>query len=211
MKSISLFAAVAVLGFSACKKESNPVETVESETVTNLAADPIVGLTPQGIPYGTGKYTFYSLENGEIVNNSDSATSRWDLAFRGTTIATNSGNFGPGNGGAYMYVGTYDGLNAVSADSSFRTEHAPSAFAIRTGSGNGWYSYNGATSIVAPIPGRVLVVRTAAGNYAKVEILSYYKDGKQPEPTASDEEKLNNQRYYKFRYAIQKNGSLIFQ
>ena len=214
MKNLKLITAMAIAAFSftACEKDnSDPAPTVKSEVVNNLPGDPILGLNEQGIPYGSGKFTFYSLENGQMVPNTDSATTQWDLGFRGTTIITNSGNMGPGNGGAYVHVGTFDDLKGVSSDSTFRTENAPSNYAIRTGSGNGWYNYNGASAIVTPIPGRVLVVRTANGNYAKVEILSYYKDSREPSATASDDEKLNNQRYYNFRYSVQKNGSMMFE
>lgn len=65
--------------------------------------------------------------------------------------------------------------------------------AIAGGSGAGWYNYNPQTHAVTPIPGRTLVVRTADGRYAKVRILSYYKDA--PEDVEGAES-----RYYTFEY-----------
>jgi hypothetical protein len=109
-----------------------------------------------------------------------------------------------------MYVGTFADVNQVSADSTFRIDNGSSSLAIRSGSGNGWYSYNGATQIVTPIPGRVFLVRTATGKYAKVEILNYYKGGVTLSATATDEEKLKKQRYYTFRFTYQPNGSTTF-
>ena len=53
-----------------------------------------------------------------------------------------------------------------------------SPLAICTGSDNGWYNYNRATNLILPIPGRTIVLRTADGNYAKMRILSYYKDSR---------------------------------
>jgi hypothetical protein len=43
-------------------------------------------------------------------------------------------------------------------------------------------------------PGRILVIRTASGKYAKIEIQNYYKGGVTPDATASDNDKLMKQR-----------------
>jgi len=194
-----------------CEKEKTETPVVlQAKTVNNLPADTIVGLSPQGQPYGSGKFTFYSLENNTIVPNSDSATNKWDLGFRGTTIIINAGTGGPANGGAFVYVGTFTDLSQVPADSTFRTDNAPVSYAITTGSDKGWYHYDGATQLVTPIPGRVLVIRTATGKYAKVEILNYYKSGVTPDASASDAEKLSKQRYYTFRYLYQPDGTKKF-
>ena len=215
----NVFVAIAALGstffFASCEKNENtgPV-ALGTVTVKDLQADTILGVYTSGPatgqPYGSGKFTFYSLERNEVVDNADSATNKWDLGFRGTTIITNSGTSGPANGGAYLFVGTFADVNQVSADSTFRVDNGSGALAIRSGSGNGWYSYNGATQIVNPIPGRVIIVRTATGKYAKVEILNYYKGGVTLSGTATDEEKLKKQRYYTFRFTYQANGSTKF-
>jgi hypothetical protein len=145
-----------------------------------------------------------------VIDNTDSATTKWDIGFRGTTIITNGGNSGPGTGGAFVYVGTYADLATIPTDSTFRIDNAPTAYAIKTGSGNGWYSYNGATQLITPVPGRILVIRTATGKYAKIEIQNYYKGGITPDATASDNDKLMKQRYYTFRYTFQSDGSKKF-
>ncbi len=38
---------------------------------------------------GVKKYTFFNLEQGREVPATDSATTKWDIAFNGTTIITN--------------------------------------------------------------------------------------------------------------------------
>lgn len=201
---------------AACSKNSNTNNnTVASYTVKDLAADTIIGITPGapptgGMPYGAGKYSFYSLEKNEMVASSDSASNKWDLAFRGTSMITNSGNRGPGAGGAFVFIGLFNDLNTIPQDSSFRVENAPSASAIPTGSNKGWYVYDGLNNLITPIPGRVLVIRTASGKFAKVEILNYYKGGITPAASASDAVKTNTQRYYTFRYSYQSNGSTTF-
>ena len=150
------------------------------------------------------------IESNKVIDNTDSATTKWDIGFRGTTIITNGGNSGPGTGAAFVYVGTYSDLATIPTDSTFRADNAPTSYAIKTGSGNGWYSYNGATQLITPIPGRILVIRTATGKYAKIEIQNYYKGGVTPDATASDNDKLMKQRYYTFRYTFQSDGSKKF-
>ena len=214
--------AAGILVFTACKKEdaTTPIDKTNDgtfkvftegniTTVQNLMADTIIGLAPSGQPYGANKFTFFSIENNSLVPSADSATTNWDIAFKGTTILTNAGTSGPGNGGGFVQIGTFDGLSAISVDSVFKTDAAP-VYAIRTGSGKGWYNYDGANNLVTPLPGRVLVIKTASGKYAKIEITCYYKKGVTPAATATDQEKLSSQRYYGFRYTFQANGTKTF-
>jgi hypothetical protein len=187
--------------FTGCKKDSGSSNTtpVNAQTVTNINADPA----------STGNhYTFFSLERNETVAVTDSATNKWDIAFRSTTIITNSGTSGPGQGGAFVQTGTtYDDYTKVAADSTFRVDNlaATPAFAIPTGSGNGWYNYNSSANLITPIPGRLIIVRTATGKYAKLEITSYYKDA----PATPDAGSTS--RYYHFRFGFQADGSKNFK
>ena len=212
--------AIAALIFSACKKdETNNVAVNPNDynvsvsgkivTVKNLPADTIVSISPQGQPLGAGKYTFFSLGTNSIVANTDSATSNWDLAFAGTTVRINAGTSGPGNGGAFVYTGTFDALTTIPTDSTFRIDQAPN-YAIVRGSGKSWYTYDGPTNLLSTIPGRVLVIRTASGKYAKVEILNYYKGNTTPLTTASESIKIYDSRYYSFRYTYQADGTTTF-
>jgi hypothetical protein len=76
-------------------------------------------------------------------------------------------------------------------------------------SGAGWYTYVPASNLVSPIAGKVIVVKTSEGRYAKVEILSYYQNAPanpSPEPTGTDKD-----RYYTFRYVYQPNDTRSFQ
>lgn len=193
------------LTFFACKDEDNAttVLPVRAETVRNLPADPTTGVNPTtGQALGTtGKYTLYSLRDNATVANTDSATNKWDVGFRGTAIIVNGGTIRSGNGGAYVYTGTFEELTTVPASATFAQDQSPTALAITTGSGAGWYNYNGATNVISPIPGRVLVVRTADGKFAKMEILSYYENA----PATPDQ--TSKQRYYTFRYVYQPDGS----
>lgn len=148
-----------------------------------------------------GAFTYFSLRDSSIVARSDSNTTKWDLAFASTRIRTSSGTSGPGMGGAIVLTSTdFDTLSEAPA-SGYAYDTTATQTAIRTGSDNGWYHYDFGTNIVTPIPGRVLVIRTADGKYAKIQIISYYKGA----PQAPMQTDLS--RYYTFKYVYQPNGS----
>lgn len=221
-KTIQLSAlAISLLVLIASCKKDTPINTTNDgtykiytigkiTTVQNVAADTIIGFSSLGQPIGSGSYTLFSLETGKKIANSDSATTKWDIGLRGTTIITNNGTSGPGNGGGFVYVGLFDDLNSVPVDSTIYVDAAPTSYAIRTGSNKGWYSYDGPNNLINPIAGRVLVIKTATGKYAKVEILNYYKGGETLPASASDDDKISKQRYFTFRYTYQGNGTTTF-
>ena len=129
-KTIIYIFAIALINvalLSCSKSTTTVVAPLTATTVKDLAADTIIGMTAQGQPYGAGKYTFYSLEKNSIIANTDSATTKWDLAFNGTKILTNGGTSGTGLGGAFVQVGLFDDLKTISADSAFKTDNAPAS------------------------------------------------------------------------------------
>lgn len=191
------YSLLTLVTISSCKKDDPAPVVLTATKSSNLVTDPTV----------TGNhYAFFSLERNEVVPYTDSATSKWDIAIRSTTILTNGGTSGPGAGGGFVQKAvSFDTYKTITADSAFRTDNnLLSSYAIPTGSGNGWYNYDFATNIISPIPGNVLVVRTATGKYAKIEILSYYKDAPAT-PGAAD-----LSRYYTFRFIYQPDGSKTF-
>ncbi len=149
------------------------------------------------------RFTLVSLQNKTIIPNSDSATTKWDIGFRKTTIIVNGGKIRVGQGGMQRLQNqSYTALKEAPA-SGYRTDEAEDDLAITAKSGEGWYNYSGTT--ITPIKDVVLVVRTADGkSYAKIEIESYYKDKATPSITAAT-------RFYSFRYQIQTNGTRQFQ
>jgi hypothetical protein len=149
-------------------------------------------------------FTFYSLSEGEIVADEDSASTNWDLAFSGTSVLTNSGNSGPGQGGAVILDMPFEEVDMAPSE-GYKVD-SDSEPAI-----DGWYKYTGNNEpkhAILPLPEKTIVVRTATGNYAKVEILSYYEGN----PDTSTDEFANSEtrppsRHYTFRYVIQTDGS----
>jgi hypothetical protein len=207
----TLVIAALCIGFTSCDNDDDKPQPdpVQSEQVINLAAAQTGG---QGQPVG-GAFAKFDFQTGmEATSDTE-----WDIAFRGTTIAVNGGVVTGtadeptrnGNVGATIVSGTF--ASVITADGLTFTQDADASFAVPTGSDNGWYNYNQPTNIVTPIPGKVLVFRTRDGNYAKVEILSYYLDNPIPivggfGPGASAS------RYYTFNYVYNPNeGETSFE
>ena len=199
-KSIVL---ILVLGFfTSCSDDdsnSTTTTTLETTTYSNLYAPQTGG---QGQPVG-GAFTKFSFSQNAIVTDDS-----WDIAFRGTTIVVNGGSAigitdeptRTGVGAVSMVSNSLDGVTQVPEASTFAHD-AANTYAIPTGSGNGWYNYSSTTNIVSPIAGKIFVVKTHDGKYAKMEILSYYKDA----PANPDASSLT--RYFTFRFVYQPNGT----
>ena len=203
MKTMQLFSVfVLAMIFLSCSKddESNLI-AVESETVLNLQAPQTGG---QGQPIG-GPFTKFDFETGAVTTSD----TEWDIAFRGTSIIVNGGaSLGTidepqrtGDAAAYIADGTMASIEEVNTD--LFVQDSENGYAIPSGSGNGWYVYNPAQFLVTPIPGKILVFRTRDGRYAKVEILSYYKDAPENPDAFVDEG-----RHYTFNYVYQPNANI---
>ncbi len=223
----SLFTGFVLLfaGCDSADPEPEPV-LLNVKMAENIPADPVSGRDPDtGASISNNLFTLYDLEAGSILIPSsqtdaatrqrDSASTAWDIGFRGTTIIFNGGTSGPGEAAAQLLAqpfaevaeapeGGYvaDGENASCPEVSTPVGPVPgSPYAICTGSDNGWYNYNPGTMLLLPVPGRTIMLRTASGNYAKMRILSYYQNNPDP-PDASVPS-----RYYTFEYVLQPDGS----
>lgn len=202
VKLLTVVMCFVAFAFTACKenKESEVDPSTPSKT-SEVVAKNIVAI-PDSLG---GHYSFFSLKENKSISYKDSASDKWDVAFNKTIIIVNGGNSGPGLGGALIHTGVFDDLATAPAD-GYKSDNTSSK-AIATGSGSGWYNYSGAPNhVITPIPGKVLVIRTAEGKYAKVEIISYYKDA--PLVLASQDPSSG---WYTFRYVYQDNGSTSFK
>jgi len=182
---------VAALLSSCSKKDDQAAPqkpTIVSTTAVNIDADVA----------NKGSFTLYNLADNKVVPNSDSATSKWDIGFRATTIIINGGVSGPGNATAQVVSGVYNDLGQA-PESGYTTD------AAATKAITAWYTYNMDTHIISPTAGKFIVLKTAGGKYAKLEISSYYKDAPVP-PIAT-----SVSRYYHFRYVLQADGTRNFK
>lgn len=197
MKHLKSILIIAILAFTiaSCSKNDDPITVpVESKKVTNLYA-PAQG---QGKPTG-GAFIKFSFKEGKKVTGDN-----WDIAFRATEIIVNGGaKIGlpeelarTGNASiALVSNATFASVQSAPVDSEFKKD-ADKAFALPWGSNKGWYSYRFSDHKISPIGGKVIVIKTIDGNYAKMEIKNYYKDSKFS---------LANQRYYTFDYVYNPN------
>jgi ABC-type transport system substrate-binding protein len=196
------FSLTAVVLLTACGGSSDPEpEALPATVVRDLAADPSTIDPLTGPRPGTGRFTFFSLRTGAVVPNTDSLTTNWDLGFRGTTIIVNGGTIRRGNAGVVIRQGLFDEVNEA-PETGFAQDNAPPiSFAIPNTAGNGWYNYDAPRNLIIPIAGRVFIIRTAEGKFAKLEILSYYRGA----PAVLDANSVS--RHYTFRYVFQPDGS----
>lgn len=230
--ALALFMAFA----TACSKDDAPTIEPGPETgtvaynkiitVLNFGAD-----MPEGSqPLDEQAPIYFSLENNAPVPLAYKLTNRWDLSFSsiyrsfiGGNNGTNSGNLGaggPGKGGVICLAKGFDEVVDIPADNEFKT----SSSVIGTddsgafGEGLGYYLYDfGGTikgdgsydsmHVAFALPEiRTIVVRTAKGNYAKISILSLYKD-----LLDSRLWKRNSPHtYLSFKYVLAKAGSKKF-
>lgn len=188
MKSItkitsSLILGLLIVGLSSCSKDDDPIAEVKADLTVNKVSD----------LNGSAGVVYYNL----ALNKQVQATETWDLSFTGTTIATS---------------GTFQLVDGVF--SSYTTAPA-SGYAQANIAGSGsWYTYSPTTPplhIIVPTPGKVIVVKTTGGKYAKVEMLSYYKGNPAIKATSSAltdaEFSQANAKYYTFQFAIQADGT----
>lgn len=198
MKRAFLFILISLFIASCGEDEKNdpitppaPVD-LPVRTIANLQADTA----------NTGRFTFFSLRDSAIVPSSDSATTRWDIAFRATTIIVNGGPIRFGQGGAQVLTGTDFNTLETLPETGWQVDSSATNLAIPVGSGRAWYNYNQATNVISPIPGVALGIRTADGRFAKLQILSYYLNA-----PANPNGFTDRARVYTFRYVFQPNGS----
>ncbi|MDH7446951.1 HmuY family protein [Aquimarina sp. 2201CG14-23] len=201
----SQLACTAPEGFVSNSDDNDDTQTLAdliSNTVTNLHAPQEGG---QGQPI-SGLFTKFDFETGQITTNDND----WDIAFRGTTIIINGGvsqgttdePSRTANAAAYIATGTMSSITSIETNSFI--QDAASTLAIPSGSDNGWYNYSGSPNfLITPLAGKILVIRTSEGKYAKLEILSYYKDAPANPDAFTDES-----RHFTFDYIYQPNNNV---
>lgn len=200
--TILSFLVIALISCDDSGLTNSTFEPAEAKIVMNIPADTAA---PRGAPH---TFDYFSFETGQMVPRSDSNSTNWDIGFGKTTILLNSGISGPGATTGQLLTGLFDEI--IEAPETGYSSDSATSFVYRD-----WYNYTGEGTpphAVIPKPGLVLVFKTSAGNYGKVEILNYYKDN----PSYTDPSFINfmtrpKASFYTIRYALQANGSRIFE
>lgn len=208
LHSLTLIAAALAFAFSACSDDTTgPGGEEESQLETHTVENLDTGYGGRTAPNDTA---YYSLAENSRIERSDSASTQWDIAFSGTTIYTNSGSSGPGDGGAIVLDQSFD-ATVIAPSEGYAIDTTATSLAIPTGSDNGWYHYTGSKGTpahtVIPLENTTLIIRTADGeHYAKMRINSWYRGN--PDLSGEDFNTEDHPSgYYTFEYAIQLNGS----
>jgi HmuY protein len=131
-------------------------------------------------------WTFVELDGGtkvEVTDLTSIESTGWDLALKRAQIYTNSGDGGPGEGGAALIEKDFDQVTRTdAADAAFFTEMFFDAdctpnVELTTGAVYttfiDWYSYDDATHVLTPAPGTYLV-HGGTGKLYKLAFESYY-------------------------------------
>jgi len=205
MKTIKILSLAFLIIFaSSCSSDDDNtlIAQIETQSFENLHAPQEGG---QGTPV-SGEFVKFNFATGQITTSE----TEWDIAFRGTLILVNGGETSgivdePAKTGvAAAYIASGAMATVTSVNTALLIQDSEIATSIPTGSGEGWYIYAGPPShLITPITGKILVFRTHDGKYAKVEILSYYKDAPEAPDAFTDED-----RYYSFNYVYQPNEGL---
>jgi hypothetical protein len=192
-----MFLLFTVMLFTGCDDDNeSPVIQLEATQVTDLNS------------VSTTNFTLFSFNENAVILNADSATTKWDIGFRGTTIILNGGTSGPGQASGQIVSGIFDELKEAPGE-GYLTDSADKKAIVGS---NGWYTYTGTTSVpnhaILPIAGKVLVLKTGDGKYVKVEIISYYQGNPDTTtPAFADLATRPEPRFYTFRCIYQPDGS----
>jgi hypothetical protein len=198
---IKLSIVVLFISFTSCSNDddkSSGTTTLETKMYSNLYAPQTGG---QGQPTA-GEFAKFSFADDAIVTSEN-----WDIAFRGTTLIVNGGTeigltdepTRTGIAAISTLSSTFDNVTTIPAATTFAQDEAGIyAFA------EPWYDYNSTTHIISPVAGRVYVVKTHNGKYAKFEILSYYQDA------PANPDMTSPSRYFTFKYVYQSESETNF-
>ncbi|MEO7975696.1 HmuY family protein [Flavobacterium sp.] len=201
---------LALVIFTASCSSDDDKNTTPPAVVTTKVSDLPAPQTGGGqAGPASGEFTKFSFSENKIVT-----TDKWDIAFRGTVIIINGGvkynaeDTGEpartGSGAVSIVSGVFANVTTFPSSATFNQD-AASVYAFPASGENAWYTYNDATHLISAKAGKVFVVKTHDGKYAKFEILSYYKDAPaNPDPLAAAS------KYYTFNFAYQANSSTTF-
>jgi HmuY protein len=182
------------IGFTSCEKDPLTQPKIDA-TTTEL----LVSANPAGT-----EFTLFSFADGKTILGTDKQSDKWDIGLKDITFAVNSGLSGPGKGGAIIVTDVFD--NVLEApETGYKIDNSASDLAI---SGTAWYDYNSTTRAFTPKAGVVFIIKTAKGNFAKMEVVK-------ADP-ADDAGKIvvpptRPTKYkYTIRYVYQPNGKRFF-
>jgi hypothetical protein len=177
--------------------DSSDLMSIEAMMVTNLYTPEFIGNGPN---QQSANFIKFSFKDQTTTEGDD-----WDIAFRGTEILVNGGfpgtNDEPARTGlaaGYITIGNYGGIKSVNENLLHQDSQTQKAIPSTNG---GWYEID--NNVIIPYSDKTLVFKTHNSRYAKVKIVSFYKDA--PENISSFSSKPE---YYTFSYTYQPNENV---
>ena len=221
--------------FTSCSKDDNPAKPDPTPTDTLFfKLHRVENFYVQGNdeePTAPRPVIFFSLEQRKAVPESYARTNRWDLAFGSLYNSFLSGNNGQdaanygagstGEGGICILQQSFETVTEVPDAALFKTgkDLIGTDDAGAFGQGTGWYLYdfNGKVKgdgsydkqhvAYAMSTERTVIVRTAKGDFAKIKMISCYKDAFTPDKWFRNTPHM----YFTFEYVIVPKGSKKFE
>ena len=177
--------------------DSSDLMSIEAMMVTNLYTPEFIGNGPN---QQSANFIKFSFKDQTTTEGDD-----WDIAFRGTEILVNGGFPGTNNepertglAAGYITIGNYGGIKSVNENLLNQDSETQKAIPSTNG---GWYEID--NNAILPYSDKTLVFKTHNSRYAKVKIVSFYKDA--PENISSFSSKPE---YYTFSYTYQPNENV---
>lgn len=197
--ALVLFSSTALL-VTSCTKDNETPEPVAADLTVNTVAD----------LDGSKGAVYYSLSTNKQVTGDDITAGKWDIQFSARNIFVNGGTSGAGTTQAQIVSSIFADLTTAPT-----TGYKTDATGVNAILNNDWSLYTNTNSVpnhaVLMVPGKIIIVKTSDGKYAKIQMISYYKGN--PDTTTpafadfTNREIITPSRYYTFKFAYQADGS----
>ncbi|MFV0248731.1 MAG: HmuY family protein [Tenacibaculum sp.] len=218
MKNIKIILSILLVIFaltSCSEDDTSQVADSESQVQEELEVQglqPVIGIV-ENLYAPASTFTKFSFLEGKKVTGDN-----WDIAFSGTKIIVNGGDRAGLSGepdrmfdaAVAFEAGFFKTIKEVPVDSDFRQDKK-NALAIPNKSLKGWFLETYDAEQIKPLKGKIFLIKTHNACYAKLEIISYYKDKADFEILYGNiPDKFKS--FYTFNYAYNPNkGDTSFQ
>lgn len=150
-----LLGAGLLIGFTSCEKDPLTQPKIDATTAELLVSGDLKSTD----------FTLFSFADGKSLPSSERQSEKWDFGLTGVTFAFNSGSSGPGKAGVIIVQDVFDNI-LEAPESGYLVDKSVSEPAVL---GTSWFNYS--QTQFSPKAGVVFLVKTAKGNYAKMEVL----------------------------------------
>lgn len=120
-------------------------------------------------------WVLFDLERGGLTSDSTS----WDIGVKRHRLVINGGDGFVGRGGVLLVEAPFEEVVEAPSEGYMTSRVTPGGDTVNVALDD-WYAYGFFSHLLEPRPASTFVLRTAEGNYARLQILSYYCPGPEP-------------------------------